>query len=220
MARGTHQYAFDDSNEVIAIRWNDNAIVTVLSNYAGHLPIHQVKRFDRKAKKMVNINQPHAIYSYNHTMGGVDLFDNAMNNYRITVRGKKWYWPLITNMIDAALVNAWKLHCLCRRFEKKDVMSQLDFKAFTVQCLMQSPHISQIPATPSVGKITKKSAANALRYDRVDHLIIDGARHPNKTLKRPRCKQCSSNTTKKCSKCNVPLHPKCFQQYHTTPNLP
>lgn len=202
---------------MIAVRWNDNSIITVLSNHTGHLPNHQVQRFDRKLKKDVQIDQPHAVFAYNHAMGGVDLFDNAINNYKIAVRAEKWYWPLITNIIDAAIVNAWKLHCLCRRFENKDIMSQLDFTAFATQCLIQSAHIRQITTRTTVDKITKKSAANAVRFDRVNHLIIDGDRNKRGNLKRSRCKICTSNTTKKCSKCNVPLDPKCFGAYHTPP---
>lgn len=48
----------------------------------------RAKRYDRKQRKMVTIEQPHLVNEYNHLMGGVDLFDNAMNNYRIRIRGK------------------------------------------------------------------------------------------------------------------------------------
>lgn len=82
----------------------------------AHEPLKQARRYDRKAKRMCNIEMPYPIQEYNRTMGGVDLFDNAMNSYRIRIRGKKWYWPLFTNALDAAMVNAWKLHCLCRKF--------------------------------------------------------------------------------------------------------
>lgn len=78
----------------------------------------RARRYDRKQRKMVAIEQPYLVNQYNKYMGGVDLFDNAMNNYRIRVRGKKWYWPLVTNAFDAAMVNAWKLHCFCRKYEK------------------------------------------------------------------------------------------------------
>lgn len=51
----------------------------------------RARRYDRKQRKMVAIEQPYLVNQYNKYMGGVDLFDNAMNNYRIRVRGKKWY---------------------------------------------------------------------------------------------------------------------------------
>lgn len=70
---------------------------------------------------------PHVIYVYNHTMGGVDLFDNAINNYRIRVRGKKWYWALLTHALDTGMVNAWKLHRLCCKVNQQPPMGQLEF---------------------------------------------------------------------------------------------
>lgn len=94
----------------------------------------------------------------------------------------------ISNMFDAAMLNAWKLHCLCRRFDKKSAMTQLDFKGYATQFMLQSTTVKEF-ATTSSGKISKKSAANAMLFDRVDHLIVDG--------KRPRCRQCTSNITKK-----------------------
>ena len=45
-------------------------------------------------------------------MGEVDMLDNFVAKYRITVKGKKWCWPLFVNFIDVALCNAWNLHRL------------------------------------------------------------------------------------------------------------
>ncbi|XP_036329436.1 piggyBac transposable element-derived protein 3-like [Rhagoletis pomonella] len=126
--RGTSDFRFDMNNSILAVRWNDNAVVTLLSNFLSHTPMVRAKRYDRKQRKMVTIEQPYLVNEYNHLMGGVDLFDNAMNNYRIRIRGKKWYWPLITNAFDAAMVNAWKLHCFCRKYDKKPPMSQYEFR--------------------------------------------------------------------------------------------
>lgn len=78
-----------NENEIVVVRWNDNSIVTVASNHLLPEPMHRVKRYDRKNEKIVTVQMPHPIYEYNQLMGGVDLFDNATNNYRI--RGKKWY---------------------------------------------------------------------------------------------------------------------------------
>ncbi|XP_055906065.1 piggyBac transposable element-derived protein 3-like [Eupeodes corollae] len=46
--RGTMDFAFDKENGIAAVRWNDNSIVTVLSNHLMDQPITQAKRFDRK----------------------------------------------------------------------------------------------------------------------------------------------------------------------------
>lgn len=204
LPRGSWELSFDRVNEVLAVRWNDNSVVTVLSNHLKHEPLHSAKRFDRKEKKMGQIEMPHPIYEYNRTMGGVDLFDNAMNNYRIRVRGKKWYWPLFTNALDAAMVNAWKLHCLCRKFEKKAVMPQLEFRVFVAECLLRS---SKVKAAVMSKKESESSASSVIRCDRLDHAII-------KAESRTRCRHCKSQTTYKCNKCDVGVHAKCFDAYH------
>lgn len=198
MDRGTYEQSFDTVNEVSAVRWNDNAVVTVLSNHLKQEPMHRAKRFDRKKMKMGTIEMPHPIHEYNRTMGGVDLFDNATNNYRIRIRGKKWYWPLITN---AAMVNAWKLHCFCRRYEKNTIMSQLDFRVFVAECMLQT----SMPMKDSQTQGARNS--DVVRLDGKDHII-------EKNEKRIRCRQCKSQTWHKCSKCNIGLHAKCFTEYH------
>lgn len=55
------------------IRWNNNSIVSMISNHLSHTPIGRTKRYDRKLR--------------NPAVGGVDLFDNAINNNRIEIRG-------------------------------------------------------------------------------------------------------------------------------------
>lgn len=136
--RGASEFAFDENNEIIAVRWNDNAVVTVLSNYLKHEPFHGATRYSSKVKKRGQIQMPNTVHVYNKTMGGVDQFDNAMNNYRIRMRGKKWYWVLLTNAMDAAMVNAWKLHCLCRSFDKKPAIGQLEFRLEVAESLLHS----------------------------------------------------------------------------------
>ncbi|XP_055910809.1 piggyBac transposable element-derived protein 3-like [Eupeodes corollae] len=107
--RGTMDFAFDKENGIAAVRWNDNSIVTVLSNHLMDQPITQAKR-----------------------------------NYRIRIREKKWYWPLLSNALDAALVNAWKIHGICKKFAKETPMSQLEFRTYVVDSLLRS---SNIPPT-------------------------------------------------------------------------
>lgn len=121
--RGSLDYTFNRNKEILMARWNDNSVVTVASNHEPIEPMHNVKRWDRTIKKMATIEMPQILKAYNYRMGGVDLFDNAMNNYRIRVRGKKWYWPLITNTFDAAMVNAWKLHCCLAKLADKEQLA-------------------------------------------------------------------------------------------------
>jgi hypothetical protein len=43
-------------------------------------------------------------------MGVVDKADQNISLYRVSIRGKKWYFPLISHCIDMAEQNAWQLY--------------------------------------------------------------------------------------------------------------
>ena len=107
--RGAYDCQFDKKNEV---KWNDNSVVTLATNFQAVEPVLAAKRFSRADRKVVNVTQPNLIAAYNANMGGVDLLDNFVAKYRIAVKGKKWWWPLFTNYVDVALCNAWRLHRL------------------------------------------------------------------------------------------------------------
>ena len=47
----------------------------------------------------IKVNRPNVIKVYNETMGGVDSIDSAIANYKISVTGKKWWFPHFTNTI-------------------------------------------------------------------------------------------------------------------------
>lgn len=165
---------------------------------------------------MIMVEQPDIIQQYNKRMRGVDLFDNAMNNYRISLRGKKWYWPLITNGLDAAMVNAWKLFCAIRSYKRKIAttnrdgsknefkkMGQFEFRNIVTDSLLQS----EVVAYHRGPKTQDTPAQKRLKLDNVGHNI-------EKRTKRIRCRHCASQTIYYCAKCKVAVHPKCFSAYH------
>ncbi|XP_037937390.1 uncharacterized protein LOC119670695 [Teleopsis dalmanni] len=112
LKKGESDYAFDKQNGLIyVISWQDNSLVTIATIFESMEPMNSARRYNRTLQKYVNVPQPHAIANYNLHMGGVDMADNAISNYRISIRGKKWWWPLFSNAVNSCLVNAWKLHC-------------------------------------------------------------------------------------------------------------
>lgn len=60
----------------------------MMSNVDTIEPIHAAKRYDRKQKKPISVKKPSMTYNYNKNMGGVDLHDNDIANYRIKIREK------------------------------------------------------------------------------------------------------------------------------------
>lgn len=67
---------------------------TIISKEYGINPIKQASRYSVQEKRRTDINQPFLISQYNKYRGGVDLLDNNISNYRINIRGKKWYFPI------------------------------------------------------------------------------------------------------------------------------
>ena len=106
--RGKFDYRSD--GKVYICKWNDNSVVSVASNWLGHLPLHQVRRRVKNVPD-TQVTQPHLIHLYNKGMGGVDLMDRLLSSYRPMIRGKKWYWPLFINALNITIVAAWRAHC-------------------------------------------------------------------------------------------------------------
>ena len=42
----------------------------------------------------MEITQPFIVKHYNQIMGGVDRMDHNVETYRISIRSRKWWWPL------------------------------------------------------------------------------------------------------------------------------
>lgn len=65
MKRRYYDYRFDTTNEILVLRWNDNANVKMSTNYETIDPLRNIRRFDRKTKKMTAYHKPHTTHSFN-----------------------------------------------------------------------------------------------------------------------------------------------------------
>lgn len=146
------------------------------------------------------ISRPHCVAAYNKNMCGTDLMDQGIATYRIGVRGKKWYWPIFTWLIDVALHNAWYLRC------KNEQISAINFRREIVQVyLTRYKTVSKAPGRRPLAK----NALPALRFHRMDHFVA--------SCNRRRCAGagCKSFGRTMCQKCDVGLCLNCFATYHT-----
>lgn len=190
---------------VLLAKWVDNSVVCVASNTFGINPLSNAKRYSQKEKKHITVSRPSLVTEYNKYMGGTDRMDQNVAQYRINIRNKKWYWPLVTWLIDISIHNAW---IICRKTGK--TISQLDFRREIAQFYLQrykTPRKAPGPQS-SISKVLHSD----LRYDRYDHFIEkvpDG--------KRRRCagNGCNSSGRTMCNKCNVGLCIDCFKSFHT-----
>lgn len=72
---------------------------------------------------MIQVSRPAVFERYNMHMGGTDRMDQNISQYRISIRSKKWYWAILSWLIDMAVQNAW----LLRKFSG-NLQPQLAFR--------------------------------------------------------------------------------------------
>nr|CAH7753299.1 unnamed protein product [Callosobruchus chinensis] len=133
-------------------------------------------------------------------MGGVDRGNQNISLYRISIRGKKWYFPFFAQCVDMAVHNAWQLH-RCQGGK----IDQLEFRRALAGNLLET-NKKDVKRGPSKRNPNQNAYS---RYDGLNHLIIYQEN-------QQRCGQCNKKVQFRCRKCNVPLHPKfCFEMYHT-----
>lgn len=204
-------YLYDKTNDILVVRWMDNSEVTIATNYDTVEPMVNVQRYSREKKNKIGVPQPHVFSTYNRHMGGVDLHDNGVANYRIAIRGKKWWWPLWVQCLDSAVVNAWKLHCFVAASTKTKPMPQLEFKNFIVKKLLASKDSLYDDSQ------NENDSAPEDIYRPNNLPRVTGMHAPIKTQNRRRCIVCTPKATVFiCEKCNVHVHAEnCFKIFHS-----
>lgn len=192
-------------NNLYITRWKDNSVVTVASTCFAADPEKSVKRWSKNQHKHINVNIPYSIKMYNHSMGGTDRMNQNINYYRVSIRGKKWWWPLFTWMLDVAIQNAWILARSQNKFEKKD---QLDFRRD-----LAMSYLKQANNPPKAGGRRPKipAGASVYRFDKMEHFV---RKTSNNKQRRCAGDNCKSTVRTECSKCNIGLCISCFQPYH------
>lgn len=198
--RGSLKYKATRAEEIIVCKWNDNSVVTVASNAAKVLPLSKVKRFSQHEKRYVQVDQPALIKVYNENMGGVDRSDQNIGLYRTSIRGKKWYFPLICHALDMAVQNAWQLY----HIDGGDC-DHLQFRRNIATSLLETYRRTE---NRKSGRSSQNYHQNS-RFDNNKHLV-----KYNET--QLRCVICHKKANFSCKTCEVTLHPKeCFETYHT-----
>lgn len=201
MQRGACDFRVHEDEEILVASWLDNGIVNVISNESTICPETMVSRYSVASKSRIQVKQPSLITQYNKHMGGVDLFDQNLNAYRVGIRGRKWYSSIVTYLVDAAVSNSWILY---RYLEDNPTLDLLAFRRSIVVDYLKKY------GSGGVSRAVKNSLKkrDPSRYDGRNHLLI-----PQE--KQTRCGLCGMKTTSRCQKCDVGLHLKCNLEYHT-----
>lgn len=205
--RGYNDYKVSNDNIIVA-RWKDNAPVTVASTVHGVAPFTSVKRYSKTEKKTVMVPRPALIGEYNKFMGGTDLMDENINRYRVSVRGKKWWWSIFSWCLDACFQNAWYIY----NMSHSQKISQLDFKRDTAVHYLKTYGTEPQLGGRKASRPQSTPAFEELKFDKMEHYIIQ-----NDGNKRRRCAglNCSSSVRTSCTKCKVGLCIPCFMPFHT-----
>ena len=228
--RGEVDYCASDDG-IIALKWKDNKVVTLLSNDKGVAPMGTVKRYCKDTKKRDPISCPSVILSYNAHMGGIDKSDMLVSLYKTPMKSKRWYLRLFAYCIDVALVNAWLLYRRdCGSLKEK----WMPLKQFRLDCYSAASSSNALLTMSTLTRNhpilkTVELPQPTLRGQRSD--MPDTAVRFDTVLfhcpvfvkKRLTCKHCSKKdniirTTSICSACKVHLCVKpnknCFREFH------
>lgn len=221
---------FKSSDGILALKWKDNKIVTMLSSGAGVEPLSTITRYDKESKARKEVPCPYVIQCYNSNMGGIDKSDMLGHLYKTPFRARRWYIPIVGYLLDLSVCNAWLLY-------KRDCVSlsvppmplkvfRLEIASSMTQCSVPIPRVLRLSSSsqrhestsPKPCKVGQKSppVPNSTRYDTsLPHMPVYSSRQT--------CKHYSSQNNLHrsrwmCETCNVALclteKNNCFTEYH------
>jgi len=201
--RGEVDFRQDMANKLILAKWHDNAVVSVVSNCHGVTPLHSATRWSAKERKQLTVPVPDLVHQYNRYMGGTDLMDRNISNYRISVRMKKWWWSVFSFLLSSSVVNAW---CIHRRVKAE----KFDLLNFTRQIAIT--YLLNCSKRCEIGRPVT-TPQHVMRRVVPDDVRTSAGHFPIST-KQNRCRVCQKNTKRGCGKCGINLHDCCFMVFH------
>lgn len=214
-----------DGVDISSIIWKDNKYVTLISSFVGKNPISQVKRFDRKEKKNIEVDCPNIITEYNRHMGGVDLLDSLMGRNKISIKSRKWYMRLFYHLIDMILVNSWLLYKRAKieQGEVGKILNQVEFRTQVAYhlCNLRSSQCKRGRPSSLEIDIAEKRKRGPVKHVPPKEVRTDQTSHwPIHQETKMRCKlpKCKGFTRIKCEKCGLELclnkNNNCFKNFH------
>lgn len=88
--RGSCESKIRNDEEVLALKWVDNKVITMASTRHGPEPFTPARRYARADRAYVQVQMPDVVSQYNVNMGGVDLHNRMLAHYRSYHRTNKW----------------------------------------------------------------------------------------------------------------------------------
>lgn len=223
LQKGESEQFVDETGKVALVRWKDSRDVLVVSNSMGTEPESAVRRWDKKSGEFVKVKCPAVIKVYNHSMGGIDIFDQMMEYYRAFYRTHKYTVKVITHFVEFACTNAYQEQRHFNKDEEYKVTGLFKFRYTVARSLMKvfsAPNIARKEETLNLRVVRQYSTHSMqptadLRYDGYNHFpFLDQAL---KNSQRCRYEGCKKKSKFRCRKCNVFIcvgPSDCFFLYH------
>ena len=227
--RGSVDYRTDYNSGIILVKWVDNSVVQLASNFVGVQPMGQIERWVKSTKERKNIDCPSIVLMYNKSMGGVDLADMLIALYRMETKTTRWYVKLFWHLVDIAKVNSWLLY---RRHQeqfsikKKNVKGLKAFSQDLAEALIHA-NKSTCQKKSNCGRPAKRKSTDEPKQPRKATLVATpctDVRHdqmahwPIPVSDKKRCRLCQAYSRMTCSKCKVHLclitDRNCFLTFH------
>ena len=230
--RGSSDYVVDANSGICIVRWYDNNVVQLISNYVGPDLGAAARRWSKKDHEFVHIDRPAIVENYNAHMGGVDLCDMLLDVYRVRQRTIKYYLHIFYYSVGISIVNSWLLyrrHMGQRNVPVNNQLRLVQFQTEIADSLCRAGKVSGVLAKrsrgrPSLDSIslapppqkrrppTVQSPPEDVQFDMCGHF-------PVFQEKQQRCRHCPKGyTTVQCLKCKVYLclvkARNCFNVYH------
>ena len=230
--RGAFDSVVEANSGVTVLRWFDNGLVQMVSNFIGNDEATQARRWSKKERKFINIQRPAMVVEYNSYMGGVDLCDMLLSMYRVRHRSTKYYMHIIFYCIGVAVVNGWLLyrrHMHQKRVPQKKHMPLISFQSAIAASLCQAGKTSTGAArsrgrpsssSPTPVAMPSKKRKSSSVPNPVEDVRLDQCGHfPVYEEKQQRCRLCKTGYSHlKCCKCQVHLclvkSRNCFNSFH------
>nr|XP_047122949.1 piggyBac transposable element-derived protein 3-like [Hydra vulgaris] len=197
---GSFSYKVDANSGLLLLRWFDNKCVHMTSTYCSANTSGNVKQWDQKNRKHIQVPCPQVVKEYNTGMGGVDLSDMLITLYRIPMKTKRWFLHVLVHCMDICKINAWLLYRRHGNQLNISQRSQLNLLQFSSQIanalIMKSKRVDR-PIGRPIKKLSTNSDLTETRGRKVqvptpqNDIRNDEFGHwPNPQINKNKCRLC------------------------------
>ena len=100
--KGSADYHVDKNSGIVFVKWFDNSIVHLVSNYISVEPIARIDRWCHKGKVVKAVPYPKIVSTYNKSMGSEGLPGMLITLYWIDEKARRWYIKEFWHFVDKA----------------------------------------------------------------------------------------------------------------------